>query len=166
VRAILDEAEMGATQIIASGDLDEYKLDRLTRAGAPIDAFGVGTRLVTSSDAPSLGGIYKLTESAGRPVAKSADAKATLPGRHQVFRDDDGDTIALADERLPGRPLLRPVMRDGELLGALPALDDVRALAAAEIRALPERLLAIDGPDTLRPRLSPRLAQLKEMVSG
>jgi nicotinate phosphoribosyltransferase len=122
--------------------------------------------MVTSSDAPSLAGVYKLTESAGRPVAKSADEKATLPGRHQVFRADDGDTIALADERLPGRPLLQPVMRGGELVDSLPPLESARERAAAELGALPEQLLAIDSPDTLRPRISPRLAQLKEMVSG
>jgi nicotinate phosphoribosyltransferase len=166
VRGMLDEAGMEATRIVASGDLDEYKLDALVRAGAPIDAFGVGTRLVTSSDAPSLGGIYKLTESAGRPVAKSAGDKGTLPGRHQVFREDDCDTIALADERLPGRPLLEPVMRGGELVDALPSLDAIRARAAAGVAALPERVRAIEAPDTLRPRLSPRLAELKEIVSG
>ncbi len=166
VRGMLDEAGMEATRIVASGDLDEYKLDALVRAGAPIDAFGVGTRLVTSSDAPSLGGIYKLTESAGRPVAKSAGEKGTLPGRHQVFREDDCDTIALADERLPGRPLLEPVMRGGELVDALPSLDAIRARAAAGVAALPEPVRAIEAPDTLRPRLSPRLAELKEIVSG
>jgi nicotinate phosphoribosyltransferase len=165
VRAILDSAGLAATQIICSGDLDEYQIDRLVRAGAPVDAFGVGTRLVTSFDAPALGGVYKLTESAGRPVMKTSEHKLTLPGAHQVFRDAGGDTIALADERLPGRPLLEPVLRGGRLVAPLPHVDEIRARAARELADLPSDVRSIDRPGTLRPRLSPRLAELKEALA-
>ena len=96
-----------------SGDLDEYRIADLVAAGAPIDGFGVGTRLVTVGDAPALGGVYKLVESAGRPVMKAPGPKATLPGRHQVFRGEDGDVIGLVGEDLPGTPLLEPVLAGG-----------------------------------------------------
>src|SRR5205085_2775155 len=93
VREILDGGGCGETRIVCSGDLDEYRIAGLLAAGAPIDGFGVGTALTTSSDAPTLGGVYKLVWSDGRPVMKSAGEKSNLPGRHQVFRTPDGDTI-------------------------------------------------------------------------
>jgi nicotinate phosphoribosyltransferase len=165
VRVILDEAGLWETRIVCSGDLDEYRIDQLVRAGAPIDAFGAGTRLVTSSDAPSLGGIYKLTESAGRPVMKTSHHKLTLPGRHQVYRGDGADTVALADEPLPGRPLLEPVMRGGERVeGGLGTLSQARERAAAGVATLPSEVRAIEHPDTLSPSLSPRLSTLREAL--
>ena len=121
VRAILDEGGCAATRIVCSGDLDEYRIAELLAAGAPIDGFGVGTALTTSSDAPTLGGVYKLVWSAGHPVMKAAGTKSNLPGRHQVFRTDAGDTIGLADEDLPGERLLQPVIRAGRLVAPLPA---------------------------------------------
>jgi nicotinate phosphoribosyltransferase len=165
VRVILDEAGLRDTRIVCSGDLDEYRIDQLVRAGAPIDAFGAGTRLVTSSDAPSLSGIYKLTESAGRPVMKTSHHKLTLPGRHQVYRDDGADTVGLADEPLPGRPLLEPVLRGGKVVeGGLGTLAQARERAAAGVATLPSEVRAIEHPDTLPPSLSPRLRTLREAL--
>jgi len=169
VRAILDEGGCGATRIVCSGDLDEYRIDDLLRAGASIDGFGVGTALTTSSDAPTLGGVYKLVSSNGRPVMKAAGVKSNLPGRHQVFRmneaPDVADTIGLVEEDLPGEQLLQPVMRGGRLIADLPALDDMRRRAAAQIAALPERVRALRDPKQLRPRLSPLLSALEEEMS-
>ena len=85
-RDILDRAALTQTSIFASGNLDEYKLADLIRAQAPIDAFGVGTAMVVSSDAPSLDITYKLVEYAGKPRCKTSRGKVTLPGRKQVFR--------------------------------------------------------------------------------
>jgi nicotinate phosphoribosyltransferase len=62
VRAILDEAGLHDAKIMASGDLDEHRIRNLVEAGAPIDAFGVGTQLATSADAPNLSAVYKLVE--------------------------------------------------------------------------------------------------------
>ena len=125
----------------------------------------MGTRLVTSYDVPALVGAYKLTESAGRPVMKTSTDKLTLPGAHQVFRVDGHDTVGLADEPVAGLPLLQPVLRAGRLVEPLPALDEIRARAAAELAALPPAVRAIDRPDTLPPRLSPRLQQLREALA-
>jgi len=164
VRAILDDAGLGATRIVASGDLDEYRIAELVAAGAPIDGYGLGTRLVTSYDVPALVGAYKLTQSAGRPVMKTSAEKLTLPGAHQVFRSGGEDVIGLEEETLPGVPLLRPVLRAGALVEQLPALDEIRARAAAELAALPPDVRAIQHPATLPPRLSPQLTELRESL--
>jgi nicotinate phosphoribosyltransferase len=164
VRGLLDQAGLEGTRIICSGDLDEYEIERLVGEGAPIDGFGVGTRLVTGGDVSAVGGVYKLVESAGRPVMKTSPEKATLPGRHQVFRSDGGDVIGLADERLPGRALLEPVMRAGERVRPDPSPAELRDRAAGEIAALPEVFRRLRYPATVRPALSPSLAALKETL--
>jgi nicotinate phosphoribosyltransferase len=167
VRAILDEGGCGETRIVVSGDLDEYRIEKLLGAGAPIDGFGVGTALTTSSDAPTLGGVYKLVQSNGRPVMKAAGVKSNLPGRHQVFRTtgSGADTIGLDDEELPGERLLQPVIRDGGLIAPVPALADVRRRAAAQIAGLPPEVRALRDPQELRPKLSELLSALEEEMS-
>ncbi|HYX87591.1 MAG TPA: nicotinate phosphoribosyltransferase [Gaiellales bacterium] len=163
VRGVLDTGGLGETRIVCSGDLDEYRIADLLAAGAPIDAFGVGTALTTSSDAPALGGVYKLVEANGKPVMKAAGAKSNLPGRHQVFRDaSGGDVIGLDGEELSGDALLQPVLRSGKPVGSPPPLAAARDRAAAEVAALPAGVRALRDPDTLPPRLSPRLLALKE----
>jgi nicotinate phosphoribosyltransferase len=139
VRAVLDAAGHARVQILASGDLDEYRVAALVASGAPIDSFGVGTRMGTSEDAPSLGMVYKLAEQNGEPRLKLSTDKHTLPGRKQVWRTPDGDVIGLAGEVGPadGRPLLRLVWRDGQRIAAadLAAARDrcATALGAAPI---------------------------------
>jgi nicotinate phosphoribosyltransferase len=90
VRTILDEAGLREVKIVASGDLNEYKIDNLLQNGAPIDIFGVGTEMVTSKDAPALGGIYKLVECERNGVitykSKFSDEKVTYPGSKQLLR--------------------------------------------------------------------------------
>ncbi len=165
VRWILDSGGCEQTRIVCSGDLDEYRITSLLAAEAPIDGFGVGTALTTSNDAPALGGVYKLVWSAGRPVMKAAGVKSNLPGRHQVFRTAAGDTIGLADEDLPGEPLLQPVIRGGLMTAPLPPLADVRRRAAAQVAALPESARALHDPMPIPPQLSPRLSALEEEMS-
>jgi nicotinate phosphoribosyltransferase len=165
VRALLDEAGLTGTRILCSGDLDEYEIERLVGRGAPIDGFGVGTQLVTGGDVAALGGVYKLVESAGRPVMKTSLNKASLPGRHQVFRSPEGDVIGLADEDLPGRRLLEPVVKAGVRELPAPSLDEIRDRAAAELAALPEASRRLRDPATVPTALSPRLAALKEALS-
>ena len=118
-RRMLDEAGLSHLKVFASGGLDEREIDRLLRSGAPIDAFGVGTDMSVSGDAPALDIAYKLTEYAGTGRMKLSTGKRTLPGRKQIFREiRDGravcDVIRRFDEALPGRPLLAPVMRKGQ----------------------------------------------------
>ena len=137
VRALLDAGGCGAVQILASGNLDELEIARLCAAGAPIDAFGIGTRLDTSADAPYLDCAYKLEEYAGRPRRKRSWGKATWPGRKQVYRSygADGriaaDVVALEGESVAGVPLLECVMRCGR---RLKPPEPIAALAARAAR--------------------------------
>ncbi len=166
-RALLDEAGLHDTRIIASGGIDEHRIARLVAAGAPIDSYGIGTALVTSSDRPSVDIVYKLVEYAGSPRAKHSEHKATLPGRKQIRRFDspEDDLLALrGEEGLGGRALLAPVWRDGERLVEFD-LERARAAAAASLAALPEgwrTLESFDPPP--RPRISPELERCAERV--
>jgi nicotinate phosphoribosyltransferase len=151
VRRSLDEGGLSDVQIFASGDLDEYRIAELMDAGAPIDAFGVGTQLGTSGDAPYVGVVYKLVEDESGPKVKLSTAKVTLPGRKQIFRraDDTGtlscDVLALQDEAVTGaRPVLRPVMRDGRRTGEREPLEVLRDRCRESVGALPDRLRALE----------------------
>jgi nicotinate phosphoribosyltransferase len=163
-RAVLDEAGLPHVRIFASGGLDEVEVDQLVRAGAPIDAFGVGTRVGVSADAPTLDSAYKLVEYDGRPMMKLSSNKTTAPGRKQVFRGHVGDTIGLREEPLPEghEPLLVPVMRTGERTGPHRTLDTARALFRADLERLPERAARIDDPEPQEPRISDALSSLTE----
>ena len=126
---------------MASGDLDETRIAELVAAGAPIDAFGVGTELATSGDAPSMGTIYKLVEVGGRPTAKRSEDKGSLPGSKQLFRFPDRDLLALADEKAPegAEALLRPVVLKGQLIEAPPDIVTIRGRAAESLRTVAPR---------------------------
>lgn len=140
VRRILDDAGLRDAKIMASGDLNEYKIREIVAAGAPIDAFGVGTELSTSADAPALAAIYKLVEIDGRYTAKFSPEKITVPGAKQIYRCPGRDVVALARENLAipeGEPLLRPVIFQGRLLEPLPDAKGARAHAAASLEKLP-----------------------------
>lgn len=169
VRAILDAGGCPSVQIIASGNLDEFQIEQFVAAGAPIDAFGVGTRLDVSVDAPYLDCVYKLQEYAGRARRKRSAGKVTWPGRKQVYRKYDAagclrsDTIALADEMLPGRPMLQPAMRAGRRLQQ-PSLEDSRAYARREIDALPLPCRSLHDPERIAPAFSAGLRALAERV--
>jgi nicotinate phosphoribosyltransferase len=148
-RALLDEAGLKQVGIFASGGLDETKIAALLAAGAPIDGFGVGTDLVVSADAPSLDIVYKLTEYSGKGRIKLSSGKRTLPGRKQVFRVIENgamahDTIARADETLPGTPLLTQVMRAGRRIEAAEPLADIRTRCLSEIAALPPTISSLE----------------------
>lgn len=152
-RKLLDEAGLTEATIVGSGDLNEHRIKELRDAGAPIDAWGVGTELVRSADVPSLGGVYKLVEDhdTGRKVAKFSDSKATLPGCHQVFRvQKDGkfvrDVIGTPPEfHVGAKPLLEQWMKDGKVMRELPSLPSIRRRAREQIAALPESVLALES---------------------
>lgn len=152
VRKILDEAGLNDAKIFATNDLDEYRLDQFVRAGAPLDAFGVGTQLATSGDAPSLSAVYKLVElhhdDHMHYTAKFSTDKGTLPGAKQIYRYDDHDIVALHSEcnsSYKGTPLVRPVMMQGQLIEPLPPLASSRKRAAEAIAQLPDALHSL-GP--------------------
>lgn len=174
VRRMLDDAGYRDTHIVASGDLDEFRIAELLAAGAPIDTFGVGTALVTSRDAPALEGVYKLVEIGDGTLAqgriKTSSGKETLPGRKQVFRAYDadgrpaGDRIArIAELPRPGeQPLLQPVMRAGRRVAPPQPLDRIRARAAEAVRRLPEGLRRLQDPDPYPVVVSDALRRLTE----
>src|SRR5581483_4420941 len=163
-RAILDQAGLRNVRIFASGGLDEDDVDRLVAAGAPIDAFGIGTKMGVSADAPYLDSVYKLVEYEGRPVLKLSEDKATEPGRKQVFRGPEGDVIGLRDEPSPpgAEPLLVPVMADGERTQPPPPLALARRLFEADLVRIPDEAKRVRDPVPLRPRLSPMLRELTD----
>lgn len=150
VRAILDDGGLKDAIIFASGGLDEDQLSAFIRDRVPIDGFGIGTSLTTSSDAPALDCAYKLQEYDGVPRRKLSSGKANWPGRKQVWRrfgDDrkmNGDVVAPADEAHEGTALLVPVMRAGKRLAPPPPLADLRRHAADGLRHLPPPLQALE----------------------
>jgi nicotinate phosphoribosyltransferase len=148
VRAILDEAGLHQAKIMASGDLDEYRIRELTAAGAPIDAFGVGTQLATSADAPAMGAIYKLVEvevcGIKRFTAKYSEEKSSLPGAKQIFREKARDILARSGECGSGEALLRPIILNGRLIEPLPTLEQARGRAAESLARLPEHLRGLE----------------------
>jgi nicotinate phosphoribosyltransferase len=153
-RRILDDAGLHDVRIFASGGLDEYEITRMLEDDAPIDGFGVGTGMGVSRDAPALDIAYKLVGYSGRGRMKLSEGKRTLPARKQVFRREGaegtltGDVIGRADERLPGRPLLRKVMEDGgRIVNENETLEAARERAAREIGRLPARVRGLEPAD-------------------
>jgi nicotinate phosphoribosyltransferase len=163
-RVLLDEAGLEHVRIFGSGGLDEIEVDRLVRGGAPIDAFGIGTRMGVSADAPSLDSAYKLVEYDGRPILKLSAQKVTEPGRKQVFRGPNGDVIGLRDEDVPDdhEPLLVPVMQGGERTGPHRTLETARSLFRSDLERLPEAARRIEDPVAPVARISKRLDDLYE----
>lgn len=150
VRAMLDAAGLRQVTVFASGNLDEQRIARLLADGAPIDGFGVGTALDTSSDAPTLDAVYKLQSYAGVARRKRSEGKATWPGIKQAWRLYDaqgrfaGDRVGLADEAGDGEALLQPVMRAGRRLPSAGTLAQARSRCAAQLARLPEALRALE----------------------
>ncbi len=162
-RRMLNHAGLERVGIFVSGGLDEDKVARLLASGAPIDGFGIGTRMGVSSDVPDLDIAYKLCEYAGKGRLKLSSGKPVLPGRKQIFRVDgeggDGyDVIGRAYEGLGGKPLLTPVMRSGKRLPAeRVTLDAVQTHAQQEISRLPRRIRAIEPA---RPRYRVKVSRV------
>jgi nicotinate phosphoribosyltransferase len=180
-RRLLDGAGLHDVQIFASSGLDEYAITDLLEQGAPIDGFGVGTKMGTSADQPALDSAYKLCGYAGQPRMKLAAEKSNLPGRKQVIRQyEDGvavrDVIATeADDNHSGSSLLDRVMSNGERTDAGTArpLEAHREHAAARRSELPDTLRRLDGEraydvvlsDRMEERLSTTRAELKKAMT-
>jgi nicotinate phosphoribosyltransferase len=171
-RRLLDAAGLRGARIVVSGGLDEFDVEALVggAAAAPIDAFGIGTRIGVSADAPSLDTVYKLVEYAGRPVRKLSKGKATAPGAKQVLRHRSmrDDVVALRHEVLEGyQPLLVPVMRGGHRdAGDSTDIDAARARFDADLARLPPDALRLRQPESPPVRWSDELTQLTERVSA
>ncbi len=170
VRRILDAAGLQYVKIVASGGLDEESIGECLAAGAPIDAFGVGTRMDVSADLPYLDMVYKLVEYDGRPVLKGSEGKVTWAAQKQVYRrilsgeEFAGDVIALREEAPPPGTveiLLRSVMERGRPLAPHPALTAVREYCAAQVASLPEDLRQLHRRATYPVSCSERLVALQ-----
>lgn len=170
-RKILDRAGLGKVEIFASGGLDEYEIRKILEAGAPIDGFGVGTRMGTSRDAPTLDMAYKLTEYGGRGRLKLSTGKKILPGPKQVWREVRNgravrDRITTADEGAPGRPLLEPVMQEGvRLSSGRRSLADCRKHAAGALSELSDEIRGLDRADPYPVEISQALRRRQERVA-
>ncbi len=172
VRRILDDAGLRDAKIMATGDLNEYKILELIAARAPIDSFGVGTDLATSGDAPNLGAVYKLAEiqSGGvkRYTAKLSTDKSTVPGAKQVFRYASYDVIACSWECLAYQndkepeALLRPVVSRGELVEPLPDVHAARKRCAECVEKLPRAIRSLF--DAKRPYPVDHSAELRKLI--
>jgi nicotinate phosphoribosyltransferase len=145
-RRLLDQAGLTDINILVSGGIDEHKIEKLLGEGAPIDGFGVGTKLVVVPDAPDLDMAYKLVEYAGRSRMKLSSEKEIFPGRKQIFRSIEndrmtGDVLARFDETRRGQPSLEPVMRNGRRLDTAAAtLDEAREHCRRQIEMLPNAI--------------------------
>lgn len=170
VRHILDNAGLDYVRIVASGGLDEYELARLVQAGAPIDMFGVGTRVGVSADAPSCDMVYKMVSYGDRPVMKLSAGKASLPGGKQVFRQYDadgkmaGDVIALENEHVSaGDPLLEVAMTNGRRVTTA-SIDDARRRVADGLAALPDDYKKLREPARYQVSVSNGVARLEQRI--
>jgi len=174
VREILDRHGLTEAKIVASGDLNEYKVEALLSKGACIDLFGVGTDLATSRDVPALSVVYKLveTEHNGNVEYKTkfSEEKIYLPGRKQVFRFSEGaqyhhDLIARSSEKPSGgTPLLYPVMRHGRRVRRRPRVQDSRINVLANLDLLPEPYHALRDPPAYPVTKSEALQRLLDEV--
>ncbi len=173
-REILDRAALPGVRIFASGGLDEFEVDRLLSEGAPIDGFGVGTKVGVSQDAPWSDCTYKLVEYDGRPTLKLSTDKATLPSPKQVYRfvDRHGryerDVMTLASEQPPpgGSPLLCEAMAEGRRVRIREPLEDTRRRFAGEFECVPGKLRALRPTREYPVETSDELANLARSVAA
>ena len=173
VRNVLDEAGLRDVEIFASSGFDEYKIARTLKEDARIDAFGVGTKMGVSADAPYFDMAYKLVQYGERPIMKLSTGKVNLAGGKQVFRKTDHqgqfleDIIGTRDETFEAAcPLLEPVMQDGKLLRKHPSLEEIRERFRKNFAALDEKYKTLDGAHLYPVKLSARLSALQETASG
>jgi len=171
VRKLLDKNGLKYVKIFASGDLDEYEVEKLLMKDAKIDAFGVGTKMGTSADRPYVDIIYKLSEKMNEkgefsPIMKLSKGKTTLPGRKQVFRfkDKNGlfvkDVIALEDEKINGEPLLVKVMEKGKIVHDLPSLEEIRKRTLESLSKFPDKYKKLKDAPRYPVELSLKLKKL------
>lgn len=171
VRAILDEGGLKETRLFASGDLDEYELLRIVNNRTPIDGFGVGTRIITSEDAPFLNCAYKLQEYAGQPRRKLSEGKTTWPGRKLIYRQyDQGlmqqDILTLDGDKMGGQPLIQLVMEHGQRLSTPESLVALRERVSAQLGQLPAALQSLEPAVPYPVRISAPLQQLARVIAA
>lgn len=158
VRGILDAGGLHAVRILVSGDLDEYAVARLNADGAPIDGFGLGTKVDTAADHPHLDMAYKLQEYRGIPRRKRSLGKTHWPGRKQVRRRYDqegiasGDILCLSEEEgLPGEALLVEMMDGGQRTRPAETSAAIRERLHKGLAALPAACRSLEADSSAYP---------------
>jgi len=172
VRKILNEHGCNKVIIVLSSNLDEYQIKRILDEGAPVDAFGVGTELVTSSDSPKLGVVYKLMEYNGEPKIKISENKLTYPGKKQIYRiyDENGifkeDILMLEGEKPPenSEPLLIPILKKGKLVYNLPSLDEIQNYCLKNVERLPPQFKKLEKITEPKLKISKKLEELTKSL--
>jgi len=169
VRKILDDQGLDDVLIFASGGFDEFRIAESIERGAQIDAFGVGTRIGVSADAPYTNIAYKLVEYDHKPVLKLSSGKQNIPSSKQIFRTSMGgriekDVIGFRDEHLEGEKLLVKVMQHGKPDQSPESLETIRQRFDDEFRSLNDSIKSIRNPQTFPVELSPNLKNLQERM--
>jgi nicotinate phosphoribosyltransferase len=171
VRKILDDAGLFDVKIFASSGFDEFKIADVIANGAKIDAFGVGTKMGVSADAPYFDIVYKMVRFKDRDVRKLSPGKITLAGKKQVFRKSDKsgryieDTIGLRNETIDNNePLLKKGMANGKTVGPHLSLQDIRNRFKRNFAALDESYKSLDEHAAYPVKISNRLRKLQEKV--
>ena len=167
VRKILDDGGLSDVQIFASGNIDEYKIKNFLEQGAPINGFGVGTKLDTSADAPYLDCAYKLTEYAGKPKLKKSEGKETIPGAKQIFRQYDDNTmvkdiLTIEGDKKNGKPLLKSFMKKGKRTSEPRSLEEIKEYALGQLEMLPQHFKNLLTTPVYPVEISRELSSLKE----
>lgn len=193
-RKMLDEAGLTYMKIVASNQLDEFVIRSLLEQGAPIDIFGVGTRLVTGQPDAALDGVYKLSMAGGKPRLKLSESlqKITLPGIKQVIRvmDKNGnffgaDAIVLSGEEKTNtiyhpfeagisfniehynqERLLQKVMGNGKRLLPVPSLQDIAGYAKKRLALLPAEYKRFENPHIYKVGINKKLMELRNNLAG
>ncbi len=150
------------TEIFASGDLDEWEIAKLRSAGAKIDGYGLGTKLVTGQP---VNGVYKLVEIDGHLTMKKATGKQTYPGKKQIYRQLSqgqwqSDSLGLTDPQQPG--LLELVMANGQQMISSESLTQIRDRTQQNVASLPAEVRDIDRPLDVTAKIRPELAAVMQ----
>ena len=171
VRKIMDDAGLSDVKIFASSGFDEFKVADVIARGAEIDAFGVGTKVGVSADAPYLDIVYKIVRFNDRDVRKLSPGKITLAGKKQVFRKSGGngryveDTVGMRDEIIDGsKPLLESVMENGKSVHPFPRLCAVRERFKENFSSLDGKYKSLHGNILYPVKFSRRLIELQKGV--
>ncbi len=173
VRKILDKNGCEKVQIVASSDLNEYKIKKILDSNAPIDAFGIGTELATSRDDPTIAGVYKLIEYNNKPKIKISEDKLTYPGKKQIYRiynkqgEFKEDILLLENEPAPpnSEALLIPVMKEGILTTELPDLNNIQQYYFENIEKLPNKFKKLEEDHIFKVRISKKLRNLTNSLT-
>ncbi|MFX1288815.1 MAG: nicotinate phosphoribosyltransferase [Promethearchaeota archaeon] len=173
VREILNENGCEKVLIVASSDLNEYKIRTILERNAPIDAFGIGTELATSRDDPTIAGVYKLIEYNHKPKIKISEDKLTYPGKKQIYRiyNKRGkfkeDVLMLDYEQAPSNSeaLLTPIMKEGSLIKKLPDLNNIQQYYYENIKNLPEKYKALEENHIFQLKISSKLHDLTSILT-